>query len=72
MASKSNHRRVRYDRILAVLLVLILLIVLLVKCCSSCSSNNLLAWISRWAPIIRATDPSGLRSMMRPQSSIQR
>ena len=35
MASKSNHRRVRYDRILAVLLVLILLIVLLVKCCSS-------------------------------------
>ena len=40
MASKSNHRRVRYDRILAVLLVLILLIVLLVKCCSSCSSNK--------------------------------
>ena len=40
MASKSNHRRVRYDRILAVLLVLILLIVLLVKCCSSCSSSK--------------------------------
>ena len=40
MASKSNHRRVRYDRILAVLLVLILLIVLLVKCCSSSSSSG--------------------------------
>lgn len=38
--SRKNARRVRYDRILAVLLVLILLIVLLVKCCSSCSSSK--------------------------------
>ena len=40
MASQSKRRRVRYDRILAVLLVLILLIVLLVKCCSSRSSKK--------------------------------
>lgn len=38
--SRKNARRVRYDRILAVLLILILLIVLLVKCCSSCSSSK--------------------------------
>lgn len=33
-------RRVRYDRIAAVLVILVLLIVLLVKCCSSCSSKK--------------------------------
>ncbi|MGN1403626.1 MAG: N-acetylmuramoyl-L-alanine amidase [Ruminococcus sp.] len=38
--SRKNARRVRYDRILAVLLILILLIVLLVKCCSGCSSSK--------------------------------
>lgn len=38
--SRKNTRRVRYDRIFAVLLILILLIVLLVKCCSGCSSKK--------------------------------
>lgn len=38
--SRNTHRRVRYDRILAVLVIFVLLIVLLVKCCSSCSSKK--------------------------------
>lgn len=33
-------RRVRYDRIIAVLVILVLLIVILVKCCSSCSAKK--------------------------------
>ena len=40
MQSRKNSRRVRYDRILAVLLILVLLVVLLVKCCSGCSSSK--------------------------------
>ena len=36
---KHGNRRVRYDRILAVLLIFIVLIVILTKCCTSCSKR---------------------------------
>ena len=37
---KHGNRRVRYDRILAVLLIFIVLIVILTKCCTSCSKKK--------------------------------
>ena len=37
---KHGNRRVRYDRILAVLLIFIELIVILTKCCTSCSKKK--------------------------------
>ncbi len=37
---KHGNRRVRYDRILAVLLIFIVLIVILTKCCTSCSKRK--------------------------------
>lgn len=63
MQSQNNNRRVRYDRILAVLLILILLIVLLVKCCSGCSSskskkNNNTATTTTAAETTAPTEPS--------------
>ncbi|WP_295218493.1 N-acetylmuramoyl-L-alanine amidase [Ruminococcus sp.] len=56
--SRKNTRRVRYDRLLAVLLILILLIVLLVKCCSSCSSNKKKKQGEATTPTTAATEPT--------------
>lgn len=56
--SRKNTRRVRYDRLLAVLLILILLIVLLVKCCSSCSSNKKKKQDEATTPTTAATEPT--------------